>query len=421
LWEECVEKKIVYSIKHRIISTQGDLKWVKVKANPLFNDENKIIGYIGTVSDITERIISQKRLKESEKEFRLLFKNTVDAIIWVDINTKKIVRCNKAAEKLLERDKNDLIGSHHLSIHPPEKRDKYKKGFQDNVRGKKIRTRNVDLYSNSGKTIPTLLTATKVSVGGKKIMQGLFHDIKDIKEAEKELKRLNQYKSDFIRRASHELKTPLIAIKGNTELLINRYQSQLDSNVLYHLKEIMEGSERLEEIIRNLLKTANYDINAINPKKSEEDLIFLIKNVVRSLKSLADKRNISINMDLHKNLIVEIEKEEIYEVISNIIINAIKYTNRGGNISIKTEKRDSDVIISVKDSGIGFTAEERELLFQKFGKIERYGKGLDVEIDGTGLGLYISKKIIKSHCGEIWMESKGRNKGSIFYISLPLN
>lgn len=420
LWKETVKKKSVYSIKHRIVTTRGNLKWVKVKANPLFDDHNKIVGYIGTVSDITERIISQKRLKESEERFRLLFKNTIDVIIWVDITTKKIIRCNKAAEKLLERDKNDLIGSHHLSIHPLEKRDRYKKGFQENVRGKKIKTRNVDLYSKSGKTIPTLLTATKVSVGGKEIMQGLFHDIRDIKEAEKELRKLNQYKSDFIRRASHELKTPLIAIKGNTELLISRYNSQLDSNVLYHLKEIMQGSERLEEIIKNLLKTANYDLNAIKPRKSKENLIFLIKNVIKNLKSLADKRKISINLALHSNLKVEIEKEEIYEVISNVVINAIKYTSKGGNILIKTDVKDSDVIISVKDSGIGFTAEEKEMLFQKFGKIERYGKGLDVEIDGTGLGLYISKKIIKSHGGKIWMESEGRNKGSTFYISLPL-
>jgi PAS domain S-box-containing protein len=420
-WEETVEKKGIYSIKHRIVTIRGNLKWVKVEANPLFDDLNKIVGYIGTVSDITERIISQKRLKESEERFRLLFKNTIDVIIWVDVNTRKIIRCNKAAEKLLKRDKEDLIGSHHLSIHPPERRDKYKRGFQENVKGKKIRRRNAELYSKSGKTIPTLLTATRVSVGGKEIMQGLFHDITDIKEAEKKLKKLNQYKSDFIRRASHELKTPLIAIKGNTELLMSRYNSKLDSNVLYHLKEIMQGSERLEEIIKNLLKTANYDFNAIKPKKSKEDLIFLIKNVIKTLKSLADKRKISINLDLHNNLIVEIEKEEIYEVLSNVVVNAIKYTNRGGNILIKTELKDSDVIVSVKDSGIGFTAEEKEILFQKFGKIERYGKGMDVEIDGTGLGLYISKKIIKSHGGKIWMESEGRNKGSTFYISLPLN
>ncbi|MFX1326921.1 MAG: sensor histidine kinase [Promethearchaeota archaeon] len=87
---------------------------------------------------------------------------------------------------------------------------------------------------------------------------------------------------------------------------------------------------------------------------------------------------------------------------------------------IKTEIQDKIVIVSIKDNGIGFTEEEKGKIFQHFGKIERYGQGLELGIDGTGLGLYISIKIIEAHGGEIWMESEGRNKGSTIYFSLPL-
>ena len=117
---------------------------------------------------------------------------------------------------------------------------------------------------------------------------------------------------------------------------------------------------------------------------------------------------------------IKIVKEEIYEVITNLLSNAIKYTPLNGNIKIESEINDKDVIISIQDNGIGIEKKDKEQLFTKFGKIERYGQELDVLIDGTGLGLYISKKIIELHGGKIWVESDGRNKGSTFFFSLPI-
>ena len=90
-----------------------------------------------------------------------------------------------------------------------------------------------------------------------------------------------------------------------------------------------------------------------------------------------------------------------------------------GKIEIKTELKENFVVVSVKDNGIGFTDDMKKKIFQQFGKIERYGQGLDLGIDGTGLGLFISKRIVESHGGKIWMESEGKNMGSTFYFSLP--
>ena len=125
-------------------------------------------------------------------------------------------------------------------------------------------------------------------------------------------------------------------------------------------------------------------------------------------------------IDIEENMITKLDKERIYEVISNLLINAIKYTPVGGQITINSTKKDNSYIISVKDNGIGLTKEERNQLFKQFGKIERYGQGWDVGIEGTGLGLYICKEIVDLHGGEIWVQSAGRNKGSTFYFSLPI-
>jgi two-component system sensor histidine kinase VicK len=137
------------------------------------------------------------------------------------------------------------------------------------------------------------------------------------------------------------------------------------------------------------------------------------------LHPLISKREHSINIEISEPIITRFEKEEIHDVVSNLLLNAIKYTPPKGWIDIKAKIINDSVVVSIQDNGIGFTEEEKKTIFQQFGKVERYGQGLDLGIDGSGLGLYIAKKIIESHGGKIWMESEGRNKGSTFYFSIP--
>ena len=244
-------------------------------------------------------------------------------------------------------------------------------------------------------------------------------DITERKHVEDKLKELNRLKSEFFRRASHELKTPLISIKGFSDLILSLHADQLDTIIVSRLEEINDGCERLQNLINNLLKSSRLESTGLKPKLKMEDLSFLIKFCVHELESLVVSRNQSIRLDIPHELFVKIEKEEIHDVLSNLLTNAIKYTPPKGKIEIKTELKDDSVVVSVKDNGIGFTEEQKTKIFHQFGKIERYGQGLDLGIDGTGLGLYISKRIVELHGGKIWMDSEGKNKGASFYFSLP--
>ncbi len=244
-------------------------------------------------------------------------------------------------------------------------------------------------------------------------------NITERKHVEEKLKEVNKLKSEFLRRASHELKTPLISIKGFSDLILSLYEDQLDTPIISKLREINDGCERLQNIINNLLKTSRLESPDLKPKVQKEDLSFLIKFCVNELESLAERRKQSIKLDIHSELYANIEKEEIHDVLSNLLTNAIKYTPPMGKIEIKTDLKEDSVVVSVNDNGIGFTEEQKKKIFQQFGKIERYGQGLELGIDGTGLGLYISKRIVESHGGKIWMESEGKNKGASFYFTLP--
>jgi signal transduction histidine kinase len=246
-----------------------------------------------------------------------------------------------------------------------------------------------------------------------------FIDITEKKKIEEELIKLNKLKSELLTRSSHELKTPLMSIKGFTELLLLKYNEVLNDEEAFLINEIKKGCTRLETLIKDILKSADLESGSIIIEKSENDLSRLIKTCVNDLKGLADLRNHTINLILHDRLITQFENKQIRQAFNNLLSNAIKYTPPYGKIDVKSQIGDKFITISIKDSGIGLTEEEIEQLFKHFGKIERFGQGFDVITEGSGLGLYISKKLIELHGGNVWVESEGRNKGSTFYFSLP--
>jgi signal transduction histidine kinase len=245
-------------------------------------------------------------------------------------------------------------------------------------------------------------------------------DITTKKQVEEELKEVSKLKSELLSRTSHELKTPLVSIKGYVDLLLQVHYDNLDFYTISMLHEIRQGCSRLGSLIKDLLETSKLETGAIVLRKEKENLTFLIKFCMKELQGLAKIRNHEVLIDIDDKMITSFEKERIYEVIVNLLSNAIKYTPPGGLIKIGSERKDNNFIISIEDNGIGLSEGDKEKLFKKFGKIERYGKGLDVVSEGSGLGLYISKGIIELHGGKIWVESNGFEKGSTFYFSLPI-
>ncbi|MGQ4873424.1 MAG: PAS domain S-box protein [Promethearchaeia archaeon] len=234
------------------------------------------------------------------------------------------------------------------------------------------------------------------------------------------LNEIYKLKSELISRASHELKTPLISIKGFTDLLLTMHKHKLDEDMYTALCEIKSGSERLEKLIKKLIETSKLEKGTYELKLSKENLAKILEECIKEIKSLLDLRRQKINLNIPNDILINVDKQGIKDVILNLLINAIKYSPKMSNIYINAEKKNDHCIFYIRDEGIGFTEQEKQRIFQQFGKIERYGQGFDVESEGSGLGLYIAKEIIKLHNGKIWMESEGRNKGSTFYFSLPL-
>jgi len=276
------------------------------------------------------------------------------------------------------------------------------------------------LRSKSGKIKWISIFIKPILYLGEKAMLSTLIDVTAKKQVEEELKEVSRLKSDLLSRTSHELKTPLVSIKGYADLLLSQHYEGLDFYTISILHEIKQGCSRLESLIKDLLETSKLESGEIKLNKSEEDLAFLIRFCIKDLQGLIENRKHNLVLKIQEGLTTFFEKERIYDVIINLLSNAIKYTPINGTIKIKSLIKKGNIIISIKDDGIGLTKTEISKIFKKFGKIERYGKGLDVISEGSGLGLYISKGIINLHGGNIWVESKGRGKGSTFIFTLPI-
>lgn len=229
-----------------------------------------------------------------------------------------------------------------------------------------------------------------------------------------------EFKSSFLRRASHELKTPLIPIKGNLDYLLNENVERLEEDVIFRLKEMKHGYNILETVIQNFLFSLELEGNGIELNKRKIDLASLIRNHVKVYEDLINLRNHKLSLNIQDNILVLADKVRMERVIDNLLINAIKFTPSGGNIKISSTIERFHVMISVEDNGIGIIDKDKRKIFQKFGKIERYGKGWDIISEGSGLGLFICKKIIQNHGGKIWVSSEGKNKGTRVSFKIPV-
>ncbi len=411
----------ILSMEYRALHKKGHYISLSARGSLVEIEGNMKI--IAVLRDITEQLKSERKLKESEEKFRTITEQSFVGFMIIQDN--RIVYLNNTVSKmfgyLFEELKKMSIAEVFNYIHPEDRSiavrrfKKREEGITGKMSGRPFR-----IITKSGE-IKWIDVYTKMfKFQEKNTIFATIVDVTKERKADIELQKLNELKSEFLRRASHELKTPLISIKGFTNLILKQYGGALDNEITSMLEEVDQGCQRLEDIIKNLIEATKIESSKLELKTTVEDLSFLIRFCIRELQGLAKSRNHAININIEEKIITKFNKEQMYEVLTNLLSNAIKYTPPNGEITINSEFKDQNIIVSIQDNGIGFTDKEKEKVFKQFGKIERYGQGLDIGIDGSGLGLYLSKKIVELHGGKIWMESEGKNKGSIFYILLPL-
>ena len=243
-------------------------------------------------------------------------------------------------------------------------------------------------------------------------------ELDDFKKANEKLRQLDKTKSDFISLASHQLRTPLTAIKGYVSMMVDGDFGEFNNQAISVLKRVYSANEKLIQLVENLLNVSRIESGRLYFNFQDSKIEEIVKNAINELSHSAEEKNLRlIYKKLNKIIpIINIDEEKIKNVIINLINNAIKYTTRGSIIvSLKANKENVEFCVS--DSGLGIRHEDMPKLFKKFSR----GLGMSlVDTEGTGLGLYVSRMLIKSHKGKIWAESKGSRHGSSFCFTLPI-
>ncbi|HRN69717.1 MAG TPA: ATP-binding protein [Candidatus Woesebacteria bacterium] len=248
----------------------------------------------------------------------------------------------------------------------------------------------------------------------------VHHATERLRNANRRLKELDTLKDEFVSIASHELRTPMTAIKSYLWMAINQPGQKVKEPLTQYLKVSYNSTERLIHLVNDMLTVSRIERNKIELKWAEMDVFDVLKQVFDELKVTADEKNILFTLHRKEKgvYLIEGDKEKLRQVFQNIIGNALKFTSEKGKITISVENKQQAIAIAISDTGPGIPKDSMKDLFKKFSKIE-YSYAKHSNQPGTGLGLYISKQIVSLHGGDIQVESEV-DVGTTFTVILPI-
>lgn len=264
----------------------------------------------------------------------------------------------------------------------------------------------------NGSTVPVSISVSPILLNGKPI--GAIEVFRDITRDQE----IDRMKSEFISLASHQLRTPLSAIKTYSHMLVDGYMGEITPAQRKSLRTIIAGTNRMNELISTLLNITRIESGtiAVTPKLLQVPKV--VEEVVKELELMAADKSINVQQTSSgRNLAIQTDTLILKEILANLISNAIKYTPENGSVTIEVRSRTHDLQVCVIDTGWGIPKYAQDQIFSKFFRAHNIVKR---ETTGTGLGLYLVKGLLDRLGGKIWFESE-EGKGTTFCFSLPRN
>jgi len=368
------------------------------------NTRNIAKGYLSHVKGLRSNLITEA-----------LFNSIGDGALTTD-EFGTITRINPVALKILGYEEFELIGKPFITTVIAEDLDGKIMTVIDRpitkayLTGKPVMGK-LFYRTKGGFQIPVSVNVSPIMFEGKPV--GAIEVFRDV-TVELEVDRM---KSEFISLASHQLRTPLSAIKTYTHMLNDGYMGELNDSQKKSLETIIGASNRMNELISTLLSITRIESGtiAVNPKRLRLDEA--INEVLPELNLMADAKAITLKYEVSGTASTQIKTDAliIKEVVTNLVSNAIKYTPEGGSVCLLVKPRKKDIMVEVSDTGWGIPKRAHDKVFSKF---FRGPNIIKIETSGTGLGLYLVKGLLATLDGKIWFKSE-EGKGTTFYFTLP--
>ena len=275
-----------------------------------------------------------------------------------------------------------------------------------------------DVTAEEKELIAGFTDIVSLAVQNSRLYTTLGETTKQLSEANEQLKELDKIKDEFVYMASHELRTPMTAIKNYLWLALNKHKDKLDESLTNDLNRAFISTERLIRLVQDMLTVSRIEGNRlvfdVKPVKIEE----AARQIVDELSPVAREKNLNLTfVPPTESFVINGDHSRIMEVLQNFIGNSLKFTPTGGTITVSIRRNNGMIEASVSDTGVGIPKEDLPRLFQKFGRLGHSYKRFVGET-GTGLGLFITKQIVEAHGGKILVSSEV-DHGSTFTVVLP--
>lgn len=423
--ERCVTQREKYDIEHRIVRPSGEVRWVQEKGDVVFDKQHQPVQMLGVIIDIHERKLVELELKQRRKQLRLAESRAKLGHWRADLTTGEL-HWSSVIYEIFGFDTNltPNVEVFKQAVHP----DDWFLVEQSHVVAAETGLHDVvhRIIRGDGEVRYVHELAEAIVENGEiRQLIGTVQDITELKQAELELltqqhqlreameaaERANRAKSEFLSNMSHELRTPLNSILGFTQLLAlgkNLNDMQRDS-----LQEISQAGSHLLELINEVLDMAKIETGKLELHFEPIRLDSLFNECVSLIKPIALTKQIELVLLTADNGAVSADRLRLKQVLLNLLSNAVKYNVVGGQVKIKVEQLAGFTRISVSDTGMGIAEDKLAQLFEAFNRLGYEGGA----IEGSGLGLSISRKLIEMMGGEIGVNSQ-LHHGSEFWLTL---
>ncbi len=388
--------------------------WLRVSAEPVNIDGRRCA--VVALDDITNLKKAEKERQASEERYRIIFEEAANSIVIHDGPTGKILDFNTKAYETLgygrEEFKNLCIADIEAVESPQEVAKHIERVMKQGADSFETKHR-----TKTGEILDIRVTCKVISLGGRSLLQSIWNDVTAQKTVERKLKETMELKSQFISTVSHELRTPLTCIKEAVEVVLEGAAGQINDKQRHFLDIVKRNIERLSMLINDVLDFQRLESGRSKIDIKENDIREVVKSIDETMSLAARQKGLNFAVELDGNLPrAWFDSNKIIQVLTNLISNAVKFTPQGGSVTVSILRQGEELVMRVRDTGLGIPKESLPKIFERFYRVSRPGK----EIQGTGLGLSIVRKIVDLHRGRIDVESEP-DKGTTFTVFLPLD
>ncbi|WP_251980336.1 PAS domain S-box protein [Salinibacter ruber] len=416
----------------RLIREDGETRWVHNVGRPVV-EEGEVVQIQGAIQDITARKEREEELQETKHLLEKTLESLSKAVVVVDPADREVITCNSAVTEIFGYDPEELLGRSteilHLSqdayerfgnLGEPQLEDKGQFSTEYQMRRKDgtiIDTKNV-VTPLKGDDWPGGVVSVIRDITGRKNRE------RELREAKEEAERMNRLKSAFLANMSHEIRTPLTSILGFAEIIGDEVETLTDCNQHLELSTlrrysglIQKSGHRLMNMLEDTLNLSKLEAGEMDLSAETIDLAGAVTEVAEEFEVRAEQAGIDLKVEIVGDEVEACaDPEGVQIALRNLVSNALKYTESGGEVYVRAHRSGEAPVIEVEDTGIGMDPERVPELFEAFAQ---ESQGMSREYEGSGLGLTVTKRVVRQMGGDIEVESE-KGKGSCFTVRLPV-